>query len=382
MQHLSWPFFDAAHRDLAERVAGLSLDEGGGEGRVDEQAVACVRQLGVAGLLRLVVPSPYGGEHESLDVRSLCLIREALAYRSGLLDFAFAMQGLGTGALTLFGNEEQKKRYLPPVARGEKIAAFAISEQHAGSDVAAMQCSAHRDGDGWVINGGKTWISNAGIADHYTVFCRVPELGERKFAAFVVEADTPGLSVTERIEVIAPHVLGSLQFSQCRVGSSALIGEAGAGLRIALSVLDVFRTTVAAAALGFARRALSETIRYTSTREQFGKPLSELQLTQGRIADMALAVDAAALLVYRAAWVKDTGAARVTVEAAMAKLFSTEQAQLVIDSAVQLHGGRGVVVGEVVERLYREIRALRIYEGTSEIQKLVIAGHYLQRNAG
>jgi acyl-CoA dehydrogenase len=377
VQHLSWPFFDAAHRELAERLADLPLDAGAGVGTVLEQAVACVRQLGVAGLLRFVVPARYGGERDPLDVRSLCLIREALAYRSGLLDFAFAMQGLGTGALTLFGNEQQKQKYLPPVARGERIAAFAISERNAGSDVAAMECSARSDGADWIIDGTKTWISNAGIADHYTVFCRLPGLGERKFGAFVVEADTPGLSVTERIEVIAPHVLGSLRFSQCRVGSSALIGEAGAGLRIALSVLDVFRTTVAAAALGFARRALSETIRYTSARQQFGKPLAEQQLTQARIADMALAVDAAALLVYRAAWTKDSGAARVTVEAAMAKLFSTEQAQLVIDSAVQLHGGRGVVVGEVVERLYREIRALRIYEGTSEIQKLVIAGHYL-----
>ena len=379
MRHLEWPFFDASHRELAERVASLAPSLHQAEGNVDQQTAECVRQLGVAGLLRFVVPAPYGGTRESLDVRSLCLIREGLAYESGLLDFAFAMQGLGTGALSLFGSEEQKQKYLPPVSRGEKIAAFAISEKNAGSDVAAMQCTAQRTAEGWVIEGDKTWISNAGIADHYVVFCRIPELGERKFGAFIVDADTRGLSVTERIEVIAPHVLGSLQFTQCRLPQNALIGEAGSGLRIALSVLDVFRTTVAAAALGFARRALSETIRYTSARTQFGKPLAEQQLTQARISDMALAVDAAALLVYRAAWTKDSGAERVTVEAAMAKLFSTEQAQLVIDSAVQLHGGRGVVVGEVVERLYREIRALRIYEGTSEIQKLVIAGHYLQQ---
>ena len=381
MRHIEWPFFDASHRELAARAASAAETVGPTAGTVEEQAIACVRRLGVAGLLRFVVPAPYG-EHDSLDVRSLCLIRETLAYQSGLLDFAFAMQGLGTGALSLFGSEEQKRKYLPPVARGERIAAFAISEKNAGSDVAAMQCTAQRTADGWVIDGDKTWISNAGIADHYVVFCRLPELGDRKFGAFVIDANAPGLSVSERIEVIAPHVLGSLRFAQCRVSQSALIGEAGAGLRIALSVLDVFRTTVAAAALGFARRALSETIRYTLARAQFGKPLAEQQLTQARIADMALAVDAAALLVYRAAWAKDSGAERVTVEAAMAKLFSTEQAQLVIDSAVQLHGGRGVVVGEVVERLYREIRALRIYEGTSEIQKLVIAAHYLQTRAG
>ena len=385
MDHLSWPFFDDSHRSLAHGVAGWAAgtaagaSAGVGAGAVEEQTVALVRALGEAGWLGYVVPAEFGGALRGLDVRSLCLIRESLAYQSGLLDFAFAMQGLGTGAITLFGSDAQRKTYLPPVARGEKIAAFAISEAQAGSDVSAMQCVAHRDGAGWIIDGDKTWISNAGIADHYVVFCRVPEVGERGYGAFIVHADNPGLHVRERIEVIAPHVLGSLQLSSCRVSSDALIGEAGAGLRIALSVLDVFRTSVAAAALGFARRALDETIRFTTLRSQFGKPLAEQQMTQARIADMAVAVDAAALLVYRAAWAKDSGAPRVTREAAMAKLFATEQAQLVIDSAVQLHGARGVVVGEVVERLYREIRALRIYEGTSEIQKLVIAGQYLQR---
>jgi acyl-CoA dehydrogenase len=380
VQHLSWPFFDAEHRDLAGRLADLPLDAGAGVGTVEEQAVACVRQLGVAGLLRFVVPAPYGGERDPLDVRSLCLIREALAYRSGLLDFAFAMQGLGTGALTLFGKEQQKQKYLPPVARGEKIAAFAISERNAGSDVAAMECSARRDGADWVINGAKTWISNAGIADYYTVFCRLPELGERKFGAFVVEADTPGLSVTERINVIAPHVLGSLQFSQCRVGSSALIGETGAGLRIALSVLDVFRTTVAAAALGFARRALSETIRYTSAREQFGKPLSEQQLTQARIADMALAIDAAALLVYRAAG-PGLGCCAGNSRGGDGQVVFDGAGATGHRFAVQLHGGRGVVVGEWWSGCTG--RFVRCGSTRDERDtKLVIAGHYLQSNAG
>jgi alkylation response protein AidB-like acyl-CoA dehydrogenase len=262
------------------------------------------------------------------------------------------------------------------VARGEKIAAFAISEKEAGSDVSAMRTIARRADDDWIIEGEKTWISNAGIADHYIAFSRMPE-GERGYCSFIVDADTPGLRVSERIEVMAPHVLGSLVFEQCRVSSDALIGQPGFGLRIALATLDVFRTTVAAAALGFARRALDETVAFTKTRTQFGKALSEQQMTQARLADMALAVDAAALLVYRAAWEKDNGADRVTREAAMAKLFATEQAQQVIDSAVQLHGGRGVVRGAVVERLYREIRALRIYEGTSEIQKLIIASQLL-----
>jgi alkylation response protein AidB-like acyl-CoA dehydrogenase len=260
------------------------------------------------------------------------------------------------------------------VARGEAIAAFAISEKEAGSDVAALQTTARPDQTGWVIEGEKAWISNAGIADHYVVFCRVGDSKERSFGALIVEADNPGLSVSERVEVIAPHVLGTLTLQNCRVSGDALIGGAGAGLKVALGTLDVFRTTVAAAALGFARRALQEAVAYTRDRKQFGKPLAEHQLTQARIADMAVAVDAAALLIYRAAWTRDNGAPRITREAAMAKLFATESAQEVIDAAVQLHGGRGVVAGEVVERLYREIRALRIYEGTSEIQKLVIAG--------
>ncbi len=383
MEQLGWPFFDDSHRVLASEVTAwaASVDEDArtdaASDAIDAAAVRWVRALGRAGWLRYVVPQAFGGERDRLDLRSLCLIREALAYQSGLADFAFAMQGLGTGPITLFGSELQKRKYLPPVARGERIAAFAISEREAGSDIGALRTTAQKQGDGWTIDGEKTWISNAGIADHYIVFCRLPELGEKSYGAFVVNADADGLRVSERVEVLAPHVLGSLVFHRCHVFADALIGEAGAGLKIALATLDVFRTTVAAAALGFARRALTETLSFTRARQQFGKPLAEQQMTQARLADMATAVDAAALLVYRAAWTKDAGAARVTREAAMAKLFATEQAQQVIDSAVQLHGGRGVVVGETVERLYREIRALRIYEGTSEIQKIVIANQLL-----
>jgi acyl-CoA dehydrogenase len=378
--HLRWPFFEAAHRSLGPEVAAWTRARSQAHYPriVDEQARRWVQELGAGGWLRYVVPAAYGGVHDSLDVRSLCVIRETLAYSSGLGDFAFAMQGLGTGPITLFGSDAQKQRYLPAVARGEKIAAFAISEKEAGSDVAAMHTAARRDGDGWTIDGEKAWISNAGIADHYLVFCRVPELGERGFAAFIVDADTAGLHMSERVDVIAPHVLGTLTFEQCRVPAGALIAEAGAGLRIALATLDVFRTTVAAAALGFARRALTETVSFTTQRQAGGRSLAEQQMTQARLADMAVAVDAAALLVYRAAWEKDSGAARITRAAAEAKLFATESAQQVIDAAVQLHGARGVVSGSIVERLYREIRALRIYEGTSEIQKIVIAGQLLQ----
>jgi acyl-CoA dehydrogenase len=372
---LHWPFFDETHRSVHSkltqwRAPGLDSEPDD----VDEASRKLVRMLGEGGWLRYVVPAEYGGISAQFDVRSLCLIRETLAYQSGLADFVFAMQGLGTGSITLFGSDELKRKYLPRVARGESIAAFAISEAEAGSDLSAMQSTAGRDGDDWIIHGEKTWISNAGIADHYVVFCRIADGGDKSYGAFVVDADNPGLKVTERIKVIAPHVLGTLQFDNCRIPGSALIGAPGAGLKIALGTLDVFRTTVAAAALGFARRALDEAVKFTRQRKGFGKTIADMQMTQARIAEMAMAVDAAALLVYRAAWTKDTGDARITREAAMAKLFATESAQTIIDGAVQLHGGRGVVHGEVVERLYREIRALRIYEGTSEIQKIVIAG--------
>ncbi|HEX6064066.1 MAG TPA: acyl-CoA dehydrogenase family protein [Longimicrobiales bacterium] len=371
---LRWPFFDDTHRAVHWglthwRVPGLDAEPTD----VDGESRRLVKLLGEGGWLRYVVPAEFGGLTPQFDVRSLCLIRETLAYQSGLADFVFAMQGLGTGAITLFGSDELKRTYLPRVASGEAIAAFAISEAEAGSDVSAMESTARADGVDWVLDGEKTWISNAGIADHYVVFCRIPEGGEKSFGAFVVNADNPGLSVTERIQVIAPHVLGTLRFENCRVPASALIGAPGAGLKIALATLDVFRATVAAAALGFARRALDEAVTFTRARKGFGKTIADMQMTQARIAEMALAIDAAALLIYRAAWLKDMGEARITREAAMAKLFATEGAQKVIDDAVQLHGGRGVVHGEVVERLYREIRALRIYEGTSEIQKIVIA---------
>ncbi|HEX5725411.1 MAG TPA: acyl-CoA dehydrogenase family protein [Longimicrobiaceae bacterium] len=381
---LGWPFLGDEHRRFAaELEAWIAADfapllTGEERGDVDAACRAYVRALGAGGWLRHAVVAPHGGAHDRLDVRTLCLARELLAYASGLADFAFAMQGLGTGPVSLFGSDALRRRYLPRVAAGEAIAAFALSEPEAGSDVGAMRTTARRDGSGYVLDGVKTWISNAGIADHYAVFCRFPEAGERGFAAFMVDADNPGLRVAERIEVIAPHPLGTLALEGCRVGADALIGEAGAGMKVALGTLDVFRSTVGAAALGFARRALDEAVAWTSERQAFGGPLSGFQLTQARLAEMALAVDASALLVYRAAWTRDGGAARVTREAAMAKLHATESAQRVIDGAVQLFGGRGVVAGAVVERLYREIRALRIYEGTSEIQKLVIAGQLLK----
>jgi acyl-CoA dehydrogenase len=379
--YLDWPFFDDAHRALAVEVEEWSrgsLDPRNQEDR--DPAAACrahVTLLGAAGWLKYAVPRAHGGALDALDVRSICLIRETLGYRSALAEFAFAMQGLGSGPISLFGSESVKQRYLPGVAAGTSIAAFAISEAAAGSDLSAMQTTARRDGAHVVVNGEKTWISNAGIAAYYVVFCRWPEGGDRSFVALVVDADAPGLSVSGTIDVIAPHPLGTLTFTDCRVPVDAIVGEPGKGMRVALGTLDVFRTTVGAAALGFARRALDEAIAHVKQRVAFGKPLADFQLTQTRIAEMATAIDAAALLVYRAAWARDRGAARITREAAMAKLAATEMAQQVIDGAVQLLGARGVVVGEPVERLYREIRALRIYEGTSEIQKLVIAGQVL-----
>ena len=373
---LDWPFFEEHHRrhaaELEAFASRIAVPEHHDDASLDAACRTLVRALGEAGLLsQCCVPEPGG----RFDVRGLALSRDAFARRDGLLDFAFAMQGLGSGPISLFGSAEQRKRYLPPVVRGEKIPAFALSEPQAGSDVGAIATRARRDGSGWVIDGTKTWISNAGIADHYVVFARTEEgaRGAKGLSAFVVEAGTPGFEVTARIPVIAPHPLGTISFQGCRVPESALLGAPGEGFKIAMATLDVFRTTVGAAALGLARRALDEELARVRSREVFGKPLAEYQLTQARIADMAVAVDAAALLVYRAAWRKDASDARITREAAMAKLYATEAAQQVIDSAVQLFGGTGVVSGTPVERLYREIRALRIYEGTSEIQKLVIA---------
>ena len=379
---LSWPFFDESHRSFAARLEAWTRtvlpavcpdDEAHGPA-MDETARRLVRELGRAGFLAACIPAAYGGRAKDFDVRGLCLARETLARHAGLADFSFAMQGLGSAAITLFGDDRQRGRYLPLVGRGEAIAAFAISEANAGSDVGAMTTRAVQDGDHYVIDGAKTWISNAGLADFYTVFARLGDTpGAKGLAAFVVDADNPGLSVSERINVIAPHPLGSLSFRGCRVPAANMLGKPTEGFKIAMSVLDVFRSTVGAAALGFARRALEEAVTRAAKRKAFGSRLADFQLIQAKIAEMALAVDAAALLIYRAAWSKDVVGGRVTREASMAKLFATEQAQFVIDQAVQIHGGLGVVSGIAVEKLYREIRALRIYEGTSEIQKLVIA---------
>ena len=382
---LSLPFFNDDHRRFAEELSrwadamlpSLPHDD------VEEACRARVSALGEAGLLKAVVPLSHGGLYPSLDVRTLCIAREILAFRDGLADFAFAMQGLGTGSITLFGSEELKRRYLPPVRDGKAIAAFALSEPEAGSDVAALAMTAKPEGSHIRLDGEKTWISNGGIADHYVVFARTGEApGAKGLSAFVVDGLAPGLTVTERIEVIAPHPLARLRFDGVRVPMSNRLGKPGDGFKVAMATLDIFRSTVGAAALGFARRALHETIEHSATRNLFGAPLSDLQMTQAAIADSATEVDAAALLVYRAAWVKDQGAQRVTREAAMAKMFATEAAQRVIDRAVQIHGGAGVTKGVKVEELYREIRALRIYEGATEVQKIVIAREALKERAG
>jgi alkylation response protein AidB-like acyl-CoA dehydrogenase len=380
---LAWPFFAAEHRTLAPALREWALREVAtihGDEDVDADCRVLVRKLGEGGWLRLAIPAAYGGASERLDVRSLCIARESLARVSGLADFAFAMQGLGSGPISLFGSPELKATYLPRVASGHAIAAFAISETDAGSDVAAMRTIARRDGDDYVIDGEKSWISNGGIADQYVVFCRL-DGGDRAFVALVVESGDPGLSVAGRIRTIAPHPLATLRFDGCRVPANRVVGEPGKGLRVALGTLDVFRSTVGAAALGMARRALDETLAHVAAREMFGQKLQDFQLTQSKIAAMATSIDASALLVYRAAWTRDQGAERITREAAMAKMFATEAAQRVIDDAVQLLGGRGVVSGHPVERLYREIRALRIYEGTTEVQQLIIAAQVLAAHA-
>ena len=363
---LEWPFFEERHRRLARELEAFAIPEESSS--VDSTCRTLVRRLGEAGLLRHCCVPEAGGR---FDVRSLALSRDILARRDALADFAFAMQGLGTGPISLFGSDVQRKKYLPPVMGGKKIAAFALSEPEAGSDVGAIEARARRDGKRWVLQGTKTWISNGGIADHYVVFAKA----EEGLSAFVVDAPNPGLKISQKIETIAPHPLATLELSGCE---GEPLGAPGQGFKIAMATLDVFRTTVGAAALGLARRALGEALARVKSRKVFGKALAEFQLTQARLADMAVAVDAAALLVYRAAWVKDKTNGRITREAAMAKLFATESAQQVIDSALQLFGGTGVVSGMAVERLYREIRALRIYEGTSEIQKLVIAGAVLE----
>ncbi len=372
MHFLDWPFFEARHRTLARDLEAWAVQHVSQEHAADVDAAcrALVKSLGGGGWLTHAVG-------DAIDTRAICLVRETLARHSGLADFAFAMQGLGSGAISLAGSDAQKSRYLPRVARGEAIAAFALSEPDAGSDVAALVCNARADGDAYVLNGEKTWISNGGIADFYVVFTRTGDKGSRGISAFIVDADAPGFEIAGRIDVIAPHPLARLRFNNCRIASTQRIGEPGEGFKIAMRTLDVFRTSVAAAALGFARRALDEALQRATTRKMFNGVLADFQLTQAKLAQMATTIDSAALLTYRAAWQRDQGHT-VTREAAMAKMVATEGAQQVIDAAVQMFGGLGVVSEMPVERLYREIRALRIYEGATEVQQLIIARELLK----
>ena len=377
---LGWPFFDESHRRLADDLENWCRSELGDpdEQDVDAACRSLVQQLGEAGWLRYCVPAAYGGAQERLDVRALALIRETLARHSGLADFVFAMQGLGSGTITLFGTEEQKQAYLPAVARGEKIAAFALTEPMSGSDVAAMETAAEETPGGYVVHGAKTYISNGGIADHYVLFARTGEAaGSRGISAFIVDRNTPGLDDSERIQVIAPHPLATLRFESMQLPASSLLGERGKGFAHAMATLDIFRTTVAAAALGFARRALDEATQRALTRRLGPGTLADNPITQSKLAEMVLDVDTSALLVYRAAWLRDVAAQRNGRAAALATLHATDSAQNVIDKAVQIFGGLGVTHGVPVERLYREIRALRIYEGASEVQKVVIARAHL-----
>src|SRR5690554_6990367 len=386
---LEWPFFDDRHSELAHEIDAwcrselMDLDDTD----VDAACLERVRRLGQAGWLQITVPQgpdgQWGGRWPEIDSRALCIMRETLARHDGLSDFAFAMQGLGSGAISLAGSDDLRTRYLPGVARGDRIAAFALSEPDAGSDVAAMTCAATPDGGSYVLDGEKTWISNGGIADFYCVFARTGEApGARGISAFVVDADTPGLTIAERIDVMAPHPLATLRFEACRIPLSHRLGATGQGFKLAMMTLDIFRASVAAAALGFARRALSEALTHSTNRQMFGQTLADLQLTQAALGDMACDIDAAALLTYRAAWVRDVQQRRSTREAAMAKMTATESAQRVIDRALQLFGGVGVVSGTPVEKLYREIRALRIYEGATEVQKLIIARELLKGSGG
>ena len=384
-RYLDWPFFESRHVNLQRELDAWAREHVSQDAHadVDAECRSLVAALGDGGWLgHAVAGAAYGGAGETLDTRALCLIRETLARHSGLADFAFAMQGLGSGAISLHGTPAQKAAYLPGVARGRAIAAFALSEPEAGSDVAAMSCEARTDGDHAVLNGAKTWISNGGIADFYVVFARSGEAeGARGISAFIVDAGTPGFAITERIDVIAPHPLARLEFRDCRIPLAQRIGAGGEGFKVAMRTLDVFRTSVAAAALGMARRALDEALRHATTRRMFRQRLADFQLTQAKLATMATTIDSAALLTYRAAWMRDQGH-NVTREAAMAKMSATEGAQQVIDAAVQMFGGRGVVSEEPVERLYREIRALRIYEGATEVQQLIIARELLKDMKG
>jgi acyl-CoA dehydrogenase len=383
---LAWPFFEARHRELGVRIDTWAAEHLGdthaNHANVDAICRRLVRELGKAGWLRYGIGgTAYGGHGDTIDTRAVCLLRETLARHSGLADFVLAMQGLGSGAISLGGNEAQKQRYLPRVASGEAIAAFALTEPDAGSDVAALALSAREDGDSYVLDGEKTWISNGGIADFYVVFARTGEAaGARGISAFIVDADTAGLRIAERLDVIAPHPLARLSFENARVSRTALLGNRGEGFKLAMRTLDIFRTSVAAASLGFARRAMCEGIERAASRKMFGQTLGDFQLTQAKLAQMALTIDSSALLVYRAAWLRDQGKS-VTREAALAKWHASEGAQQVIDAAVQLWGGSGVQSGAVVEQLYREIRALRIYEGATEVQQLIVGRDLLKAHA-
>jgi acyl-CoA dehydrogenase len=383
LSHLAWPFFGEAHRQFAttlERWADKNVLTHIDHADIDQTCRNLVRALGDAGWLRAVVPAPYGGLSKEIDVRTLCLAREILSWNDSLADFAFAMQGLGTGSISLFGDDALKAKYLPVVCQGRHVAAFALSEPAAGSDVSALATTATSDGAAHVrIDGVKTWISNGGIADHYVVFARTGEApGAKGLSAFVVDADTPGLTIVERINVIAPHPLATLRFQECRVPLTQRLGASGGGFKVAMATLDIFRSTVGAAAVGLARRALHEAVGRAATRSLFDRPLGDLQMTQASLADSAAEVDASALLVYRAAWTKDAGAERIMRESSIAKMVATEMGQKVIDRAVQIFGGNGVRVGTKVEALYREIRALRIYEGATEVQKVIIARELLK----
>jgi acyl-CoA dehydrogenase len=384
--HLAWPFFDEVHRVFKTQLQDWTTKQfanlhGHDESRdaIDRECVSLVKALGQGGWLKpAIAGKQHGGAAEVIDTRTICLLREELAWHHGLADFAFAMQGLGSGAISLKGTPEQQAVYLPRVAKGEALAAFALSEPDAGSDVAAMQCSALATADGYRLNGLKTWISNGGIADFYVVFARTGEApGARGISAFIVDADSPGLEIAERIDVVAPHPLATLHFNNVLVPHAKRIGAAGEGFKVAMATLDVFRTSVAAASLGFARRALDESIAWAKQRKMFGGTLADFQITQSKLAQMATLLDAATLLTYRAAWLRDQGQ-RITQEAAMAKMTATENAQQIIDMAVQMHGGMGVKKGCIVESLYREIRALRIYEGATEVQQLIIGRDLLK----
>lgn len=387
LAYLDWPFFDDSHRDIARDVhqwaknnlADIELAPQAGTAEVDEACRVLVKRLGAAGLLHHCVPKEGPRGITGIDTRAVGLIREALAQYCGLADFAFAMQGLGSGAISLAGDADLKARFLGRVASGEAIAAFALSEPLAGSDVSGMQCTIQKENDRFVLNGEKTWISNGGIADFYVVFAREP--GSKRstgISAIVVPAETPGLQIVERLDVIAPHPLARLRFDQCKVPTGNLIGTVGDGFKLAMRTLDIFRTSVGAAALGFARKAYDEAVHRAISRPMFGGYLSDTQMARSALADMATAIDSSALLVYRAAWSKDQGSS-ITREAAMAKMTATEDAQRVIDSAVQMWGASGVLSGSAVERLYREIRALRIYEGATEVQRLIIGGDIVKQ---